>query len=92
MHEQFIQALYGYYATIFNKLQKSRNIWLFLQKKQKNYKKPEFDSQFEVKATPSAHLEFTIKHEKLNLLLLKTILKLFPVDEIITNIQSNPKM
>jgi len=51
----------------------------------------EFDSQFEVKATPYAHLEFTIKHEKLNLLLLKTILKLFSVDEIIANIQSNPK-
>jgi len=51
----------------------------------------EFDAQFEVNATPYAHLEFAIKHEKLDLLVLKSILQLFSIDELIANIQTNPK-
>jgi len=51
----------------------------------------EFDSQFKVKPTPYAHLEFAIKHEKLDLLVLKTIFKQFPIDELVTNIKTNPK-
>ena len=50
-----------------------------------------FDAQLMVEETVFAQLEFAIKHEHLDLLLLKKILELFPKENLITNIQNNPK-
>ncbi len=51
-----------------------------------------FDAQFVIEADPFTHLEFALKHEKLDLLVLKQILKIFPKEELTQNIQSNPKL
>jgi hypothetical protein len=51
----------------------------------------EFDAQFKIEQTPYAHLEFAIKHESLDLLVLKYILKSFPPQELTQNIKANPK-
>lgn len=50
-----------------------------------------FDSQLMVEESLYAQLEFAIKHEHLDLLLLKKILELFPKENLITNIQNNSK-
>lgn len=50
-----------------------------------------FDAQLMVEESVYAQLEFAIKHEHLDLLLLKKILEIFPKDNLITNIQNNPK-
>jgi len=50
-----------------------------------------FDKQYQIKNTPYAHLEFAIKHEMLDLLALKCILKIFSKQELLSNIQENPK-
>ena len=51
----------------------------------------QFDAQFKIEETPYAHLEFSIKHETLDLLVLKSILKSFSLEELLENIQRNPK-
>ena len=50
-----------------------------------------FDAQLMVEETAYTQLEFAIKHEYLDLLVLKKILEIFPKDDLITNIQHNPK-
>ncbi len=50
-----------------------------------------FDIQFKIEKSAYAHLEFAIKHESIDLLVLKYILKSFPKEELIKNIQTNPK-
>ena len=50
-----------------------------------------FDAQLMVEESVYAQLEFAIKHEHLDLLLLKKILEIFSKDNLITNIQNNPK-
>jgi len=50
-----------------------------------------FDIQFSIDEYPFSHLAFSIKHEKLDLLVLKYILKAFPKEELTKNINSNPK-
>jgi len=51
----------------------------------------QFDAVFKIDENPYAHLEFSIKHETIDLLVLKSILKHFPIDELIENIKQNPK-
>jgi len=50
-----------------------------------------FDAQLSVSETPYANLEFALKHETIDLLVLKEILKAFPKEDILENIQLNPK-
>ncbi|MCH9740907.1 MAG: hypothetical protein K0U38_08730, partial [Epsilonproteobacteria bacterium] len=50
-----------------------------------------FDAQFNIDNRAFSHLEFSIKHEEIDLLILKYILKTFPKKELTQNIQSNPK-
>ncbi len=50
-----------------------------------------FDAQFKIEESAYSHLEFAIKHENLDLLVLKYILKSFSKEELIKNIQTNPK-
>ena len=50
-----------------------------------------FDRQYQIENTPYTHLEFAIKHELLDLLVLKHILKSFPQQELVLNIKANPK-
>jgi len=50
-----------------------------------------FDAQYNVSNTPYAHLEFAIKHEVVDLLVLKSILKRFSQSEILEPIEANPK-
>lgn len=51
----------------------------------------QFDAQFKIEESAYSHLEFAIKHETLDLLVLKYILKSFLVEELIVNIEMNPK-
>ena len=64
---------------------------LFSQRKEED-KRLIFDIQFKVEATPFANLKFAIKHEELDLLVLKYIFKSFCIDELVINIKSNPKL
>lgn len=50
-----------------------------------------FDAQLKIEEKLYSHLEFSLKHETLDLLILKSILENFPLDELIKNIQNNPK-
>lgn len=50
-----------------------------------------FDAQLMVVDLAYSHLEFAIKHEYIDLLVLKNILKSFSVEEISQNIKINPK-
>lgn len=50
-----------------------------------------FDAQFDIDERVYAQLEFSIKHEEIDLLVLKYILKSFSKEELTQNIQSNPK-
>ena len=50
-----------------------------------------FDTQLGVDDTPYANLEFALKHETIDLLLLKSILKAFSKEYLTESIQSNPK-
>lgn len=50
-----------------------------------------FDTQLGVDDTPYANLEFALKHETIDLLLLKSILKAFSKAYLTQSIQSNPK-
>ena len=50
-----------------------------------------FDAQLSVSETPYANLEFALKHEIIDLLVLKEILRAFPKEHILENIQLNPK-
>jgi len=50
-----------------------------------------FDAQYNVTNTPYANLEFAIKHEVLDLLVLKSILKRFAQSVMIESIKVNPK-
>lgn len=50
-----------------------------------------FDVQFVVDNRPFSQLEFAMKHEKVDLLVLKFILKAFPKKELTENIGVNPK-
>ena len=50
-----------------------------------------FDAQFVTNNKAFSHLEFALKHEEVDLLVLKYILKAFPTDELTQGIKSNPK-
>ena len=50
-----------------------------------------FDAQLSVENLPYTHLEFAIKHEQIDLLVLKKILQSFSIDDISKNIAINPK-
>ncbi len=50
-----------------------------------------FDSAYRVENSTYAHLEFAIKHEVIDLLVLKLILKQFPKEELTYYISTNPK-
>jgi Fic family protein len=50
-----------------------------------------FDAQLSVDETPYAQLEFALKHETMDLLILKVILKAFSKESLLENIQLNPK-
>lgn len=50
-----------------------------------------FDAQLKVKESVAGHLEFSLKHENVDILLLKQILKLWPREEAIAYIKENPK-
>jgi Fic family protein len=66
------------------------NIRLDTQKEQ-NGKWTIFDAQVKVEDTISGHLEFSLKHENIDLLLLKSILNTSPMEEILEHININPK-
>lgn len=51
----------------------------------------QFDSVLKIEDTPYSHLEFALKHEILDLLVLKRVLEQFPLDLLIENIKENPK-
>ena len=51
----------------------------------------QFDSVFKIEENPYAHLEFSIKHETIDLLVLKSVLKHLPLDELVGSIKKNPK-
>ena len=51
----------------------------------------QFDALFKIEKNPYSHLEFAIKHETLDLLVLKIILECFPINALIENIKKNPK-
>ena len=65
-------------------------IRLNTQKEQKG-KWSIFDAQIKFEDTITGHLEFSIKHEKIDLLILKSILNVSPVEEIIEHVKKNPK-
>lgn len=50
-----------------------------------------FDAQFKVEEKPFLHLEFALKHEILDLLVLKYILKSFSKEALTQSIKENPK-
>ncbi len=50
-----------------------------------------FDAQLMVEDLAYTHLEFAIKHEYIDLLVLKRILEVFPKESLLENIQNNPK-
>lgn len=50
-----------------------------------------FDAQLMVENLAYSHLEFALKHEYIDLLILKKILKQFSIQEISQNIELNPK-
>jgi len=50
-----------------------------------------FDAQLSVEENAYAHLEFALKHETIDLLLLKSILIKFPKENLLENIKLNPK-
>ena len=50
-----------------------------------------FDTKFKIENNPFSHLEFALKHEVMDLLVLKYILKDFPKEELTQNIKDNPK-
>jgi len=50
-----------------------------------------FDAQLMVEDSEYKHLEFAIKHEPIDLLILKRILEKFSIKEIVKNIKINPK-
>ncbi|MEA1914733.1 MAG: Fic family protein [Campylobacterota bacterium] len=50
-----------------------------------------FDAQLMVEDLHYTHLEFAIKHEHLDLLVLKKILEVFPKERLLENIKNNPK-
>ena len=50
-----------------------------------------FDAQVKLEDTITGHLEFSLKHENIDLLLLKSILSKVPIDELTKHIQKNPK-
>jgi Fic family protein len=50
-----------------------------------------FDAQFTMEDNPYTHLEFAIKHESIDLLVLKFILNSFSEEELKKNIEANPK-
>ncbi len=50
-----------------------------------------FDAQFKVEKNSFSHLEFAIKHEVMDLLILKCIFKSFPKEELTQSIELNPK-
>ena len=51
-----------------------------------------FDAQLMVEDNTYSHLEFAIKHEDIDLLVLKQILKQISIEEISQNIKINPKV
>jgi len=50
-----------------------------------------FDTKLKINNNVFSHLEFALKHEVLDLLVLKSILKSFSAEEITKNIKENPK-
>jgi len=50
-----------------------------------------FDTKLKINNNTFSHLEFALKHEVLDLLVLKSILKSFSAEEITKNIKENPK-
>jgi Fic family protein len=50
-----------------------------------------FDTKLKINNNAFSHLEFALKHEVLDLLVLKYILKNFSAEEITQNIEENPK-
>jgi len=66
------------------------NIRLNTQKEQKG-KWSIFDAQVKYEDTITGHLEFAIKHENIDLLILKSILNITPLDKLIEHINKNPK-
>ncbi len=50
-----------------------------------------FDSQVKFENTISGHLEFSLKHENIDLLILKSILNVCPIEELHEHIIKNPK-
>lgn len=50
-----------------------------------------FDAQIKFEDTISGHLEFSLKHEKIDLLILKSILNASPMEELSEHINKNPK-
>jgi Fic family protein len=50
-----------------------------------------FDTQFKVESRPFRHLEFALKHEEMDILVLKYILKSLSQEELIEGIKENPK-
>ncbi len=50
-----------------------------------------FDAVLKIEENPYSHLEFAIKHETLDLLVLKKVLEKFPIIVLIENIKENPK-
>lgn len=60
------------------------------QKEQKG-KWSVFDAQVKFEDTITGHLEFSIKHENIDLLILKSILNVAPKEELIKHININPK-
>lgn len=59
--------------------------------KEKNGNWNVFDSQIKFKDTIFGHLEFSLKHEKIDLLILKSILNACSIIEIAEHINENPK-
>ncbi len=50
-----------------------------------------FDAQVKFEDTTCGHLEFSLKHESIDLLILKSILKKIPREEVSEHISKNPK-
>ena len=51
----------------------------------------QFDAVFNIEENPYSHLEFALKHETLDLLVLKSVLRYFKLNEIVANIKKSPK-
>lgn len=50
-----------------------------------------FDAQIKVEATVFGHLEFYLKYEDLDLLVIKSILRAWPKEELLKHLRKNPK-